>query len=201
MDDIACKAFDEHHRKKGLAAVIKESKTALEVMMSDRAIYEGDKITFKHEFAGVLRDERCVKLLAALPPSLLWPGSGLLRTLKKIQVHHSLTATYNWNELKPASEALYVEMEVSGRDKVSIAINRAVVKEWSDPLTRPHTPTDDQVEAEWYKKHGFRGYYHYEKTGASKDYNSDGTVQRQPAVSLLRFETVNSLIELIVSVL
>jgi len=176
IDDAACNAANEHERKKKLAAVIKESKTALEVMMTDRAIYEVvgicNEIPFRHQFNCVLRDERCVKLLGALPPSLLWPGSGLLRTLKEIEEH------YIWplhrNQSIPASEKLYVAMEVIGRDKLLVARNNAEVKEWCDPLTRPHTPTDEEVEARWYKKHGFRGYYHYEKTGAAKDYYSDG---------------------------
>jgi len=70
-------------------------------------------------------------------------------------------------------------MEVLGRDKLLIATNVAAVKEWADPSTRPRTPTDEEAEAHWYRKHGFRGYYHYEKTGASKGYSSDADYDEQ----------------------
>ena len=47
------------------------------------------------------------------------------------------------------------------------------INEWNDVSTRPPVPSEKEVERRWYWSKGFRGYHHYEKSGAKRDYESD----------------------------
>ena len=136
---MVCKEIDEHTRRTRLAAVISAASNALEVVASDApfqmiesAFHSNDCIPFCRQFSRVLNDDRCVKLLTSLPPSLLWPGSGLLRKIAEVDSH------IGW---KPVSEALYAAIKMFGSDKALIARLNGKVNEWNDVSTRPPVPS------------------------------------------------------------
>jgi hypothetical protein len=179
IDNLGCNAIDEHTRRTRLAAVIAVASTALDVVSSDRAPYcmfngrfaSKDFISFSRRLAKALKDERCVELLGSLPPSLLWPGSGLIKALEDIHAHYC-----GVSKSKPVSEALYSSIKMIGTDKALITRLTAAAKGWSDERTRPTIPSEKECAGQWYRSHGYRGYHHFEKTGAANGYDSDCSV-------------------------
>jgi len=177
IEDLDCKDVDEHIRRKRLAAVISTASNALDVVTSDRAPYRmingqfarDDCISFSRAFALVLKDERIVATLKSLPPSLLWPGSGLIKRLEEVRDHYRGGASRN----KPVSEAVFSAIKMIATDKSLIARLKGEVDEWCDVNTRPPTPTEKEAEKQWYWSKGFVDYHHYEKFGKENDYDSD----------------------------
>ena len=183
IDDLGCDAIDEHTRRTRLAEVIAVSSTALDVVMSDRAPYcmfngrfaaKRDFTSFSRRFAAALKDERCVQLIGSLPPSLLWPGSGLIKLLEDVNWH--CLEVSKGRRKGAVSEALYSAIKMIGTDKELITRLTIAVKDWNDKRTRPTIPSAKECAGQWYRSHGYRGYYHYEKNGAANGYDSDCSV-------------------------